>query len=141
MCRVPITYPRMNLADVRLANITIGPELTTCGPWRPIVLEEYSSKVSDLSCQIKVDMDTKTAVVKIAIQSEGCVAGDTISVSITDPKGDVIHEVCNLPINGNHAYADIEIQDAQFWWPIGYGHQPLYTVSSDLFTRVSMPMM
>ncbi|KAJ5919123.1 hypothetical protein N7466_010066 [Penicillium verhagenii] len=109
-----------------------GPELTTCGPWRPIILEEYSAKVSDLSCRITVDTDQESALIKVVAETEDCNADDIIKLTITDPTGKATGDSVMLPVRENLANFTVDIQDAQFWWPIGYGQQPLYILSAEL---------
>jgi len=121
---------------VRTVTLFIGPELTTCGPWRPIILEEYSTKISDLSCLITVDKDTETASVKVAAETERCNADDMIRLTITDPTGKATGKAVTLSVHENLAKSTVDIQDAQLWWPIGYGKQPLYTVSAELLRNV-----
>ncbi|KAJ5554600.1 hypothetical protein N7513_004559 [Penicillium frequentans] len=109
-----------------------GPELTTCGPWRPIILEEYSTRISDLSFRITVDKDMETALVKVAAETEGCNADDMIRLTVTDPTGKATSKAAMLLVHKDSANHTVDIQDAQLWWPIGYGKQPLYTVSAEL---------
>lgn len=119
-----------------MITVFIGPELTTCGPWRPIILEEYSAKISDLWSRITVGIDNRTVSVKVAAETEGCNADDIVRLTITDPTGKAMGQAAILPVNDNIANFTVDIQDAQLWWPIGYGKQPLYTVSAELVRNV-----
>lgn len=122
--------------QARIVTLFTGPELTTCGPWRPIILEEYSTKLSDLWCRITIDTDNETASVRVAAETEGCNADDTIRLIITDPAGKATGRAGIFPVNENSVNTTVEIQDARFWWPIGYGQHPLYTVSAELLREV-----
>jgi beta-mannosidase len=102
-------------------------------------LEQYSAKLSDLWCRITIYTDNKTASIKVAAETEGCNADDTIRLTISNPTGKATGKASILPVSENSANTTVEIQDAQFWWPIGYGQQPLYTVSAELLRDVGPP--
>lgn len=109
----------------------------TCGPWRPIVLEEYSVKISDLCCRVSVDTIKNTASVKVSLETEGGCSGGPIKLTIFDPNGIATDEPTFLTLDGNRTETTVVIREAQFWWPIGYGRQNLYAVSADLMKDVS----
>ncbi len=67
---------------------------------------------------------------------ENSVEGDTIRLRICDPNGRLAVGGETLTVHLGHANVTLVIQDAQFWWPIGYGEQPLYTVSAELLRNV-----
>ncbi|KAI9849079.1 MAG: hypothetical protein M1838_000280 [Thelocarpon superellum] len=48
-----------------------GPKLITCGPWRPISLEVYSSRLSDLSIETQVGESLRVAEVIAKASVEG----------------------------------------------------------------------
>ncbi|TVY32536.1 Beta-mannosidase B, partial [Lachnellula subtilissima] len=105
-----------------------GPTLMTCGPWRPINLEIFSSRISDLhftthvpetldSAEFvaKADIEGETTDVRFDVSLDGKkVASETVKAS----KGQAVH-----------AFA---IQNPALWYPIRYGEQPLYTITATL---------
>nr|MCV5143011.1 hypothetical protein [Escherichia coli] len=48
-----------------------GPTLLTCGPWRPINLEIFESRLADLNIQSTVPEDLKSADIEITAEVEG----------------------------------------------------------------------
>ncbi|TVY35987.1 Beta-mannosidase B [Lachnellula subtilissima] len=109
-----------------------GPELTTCGPWRPIYLERYISRISDLSTKVSVSVLDETASVCVSAEVENGKGNHSISFTIIDPDQNVIAtEVAKISDSGLCS-VQLKVQDAAFWWPIGLGKQPLYTVRAKL---------
>jgi beta-mannosidase len=43
----------------------------TCGPWKPIFLEVYDSRISDLSFNVQLSEDLTTAEIIVAAGVEG----------------------------------------------------------------------
>ncbi|KAJ5126489.1 hypothetical protein N7448_007268 [Penicillium atrosanguineum] len=117
---------------VNIALFSTGPELMTCGPWRPIVLEEYSAKISDLSSHVTINTANRAASVKAIIETECSLPGDKINLRAWGVDGQALGEPNLRSLHDDRAEVILEIQDAQFWWPVGYGSQPLYTLTADL---------
>lgn len=59
-----------------------------------------------------------------------------IRLTITDPTGKAAGNAVMLFVHDNLANCTVNIQDAQLWWPIGYGKQPLYILSAELLRNV-----
>lgn len=101
-----------------------GPALLTCGPWRPINLELYESRISDLWCDIDVDESLKTATVKVNTTIEGTSAKVRFDVSLNDKS------LARQEVEGTDA--TFTINDPELWYPMRYGKQPLYTIKATL---------
>ncbi|KFY19357.1 hypothetical protein V491_04482 [Pseudogymnoascus sp. VKM F-3775] len=108
-----------------------GPELTTCGPWRPIHLEQYSARISDLHAKVDISIADKTSSISISAEIECAKDGDIIRYALTGPDGASI-STSSIKVTENKASDRFEVQDAKFWWPVGFGEQPLYTVDAQL---------
>ncbi|PVH72735.1 glycoside hydrolase family 2 protein [Cadophora sp. DSE1049] len=105
-----------------------GPTLMTCGPWRPINLEIFSSRISDLYFTSNVDKSLKSAEF---------VAKADIDGSSTEIKFDISldgKEVASKTViaEKGHASHKFTIDDPSLWFPIRYGKQPLYTITATL---------
>lgn len=105
-----------------------GPTLMTCGPWRPINLEIFSSRISDLYFTSSVDESLKSAELVAKADVEGSASEITFSVSL-DGKEVASKKVTAIDGHANHKF---EIADPSLWFPIRYGEQPLYTLSATL---------
>lgn len=105
-----------------------GPTLMTCGPWRPINLEIFSSRISDLYFTSDVDRSLKSAKLVVKADVEGGASEVSFIVSL-DGK-----EVASKTVKASngHATHTFEISDPQLWYPVRYGEQPLYTITSRL---------
>ncbi|KAF9800855.1 hypothetical protein IEO21_10274 [Rhodonia placenta] len=118
-----------------------GPELMTCGPYRPISLITYTARLSDVHPRVSVSsgpallpslkLNLTIAGRVSAAQAAHVVLKDTdggfvvreahIPLSITEPRdGDVV-EVTDI------VSWDLDTV-VELWWPVGYGKQKLYTL-------------
>lgn len=100
----------------------------TCGPWRAVSLEVYTSRISDLffsthvsslldSAEIvaKADVDGKSSHVRFDILCRGAIeATETVRV-----------------VEG-FATATFQRDNPRLWYPVGYGEQPLYFLKATL---------
>lgn len=104
-----------------------GPVLNTCGPWRPVNLEIYESRLADLYFQTSVDKDLKSATVVAHASIEGPAERVSFKVSLGG------QTVATETITGSGSIqATFHISSPSLWYPIRYGEQPLYTVTATL---------
>ncbi|KAH8171212.1 glycosyl hydrolases family 2 domain-containing protein [Sarocladium implicatum] len=102
-----------------------GPKLITAGPWRPISLEVYSSRVHDLYTETKLSDSLGTAEVVVHAILEGEAPKVRFEASIGD---EIIASETVTPGQESHATATFAVSKPRLWWPRGYGDQPLYTI-------------
>jgi len=100
----------------------------TCGPWRPIDLEIFSSRISDLYFTSSVDKSLKSAELAAKVNIEG---------TATDVKFEILldgEEVATktVKVSTGHAIHTFNIADPALWYPRPYGKQPLYTITATL---------
>lgn len=112
-----------------------GPVLMTAGIWRDVRLEVYSARVADLWPKTtKIDFDGKAAsVTAVAKIQASALTGLTASFSLS-LRGQEIARQDNIPVTETDqtVQVDLQVKDAELWWPHGYGSQPLYEVSVSL---------
>ncbi|KAK1569380.1 family 2 glycosyl hydrolase [Colletotrichum navitas] len=106
-----------------------GPTLLTCGPWRPINLEIYESRISDLYFETTLDDSLKSATVVAHATTEGKATKVRFDVSL-DGKS-LASETVEAEADAGTS-ATFQIQDPALWYPVRYGKQPLYTVTATL---------
>ncbi|PGH23804.1 hypothetical protein AJ80_02052 [Polytolypa hystricis UAMH7299] len=105
-----------------------GPVLMTCGPWRPINLEIFSSRISDLSFRMEVDKSLKSAELVVTVEVEGDAKNVDIQLALDgEEKNSAAVEVEN-----GVATATFNVPDPQLWYPASYGKQPLYDLTATL---------
>lgn len=106
-----------------------GPVLNTCGPWRPVNLEIFKSRLADLYFDTIVEDDLKSATVHAHARTEGDsgVSKVLFDVSLDDKA------VASEKIKGRgDILATFHISSPALWYPVRYGKQPLYTVTATL---------
>ncbi|KAK2046257.1 family 2 glycosyl hydrolase [Colletotrichum somersetense] len=106
-----------------------GPTLLTCGPWRPINLEIYESRITDLYFETIVDDSLKSAKVVAHATTEGNATKVRFDVSL-DGKS-LASETVEANADAGTS-ATFQIQEPALWYPVRYGKQPLYTVTATL---------
>ncbi|CAA7259722.1 unnamed protein product [Cyclocybe aegerita] len=110
-----------------------GPILMTIGPWKPIKLETYKTRITDLDIRSLVSetLDVNlTANIAFSDEYPGFA-----SFTLKKPDGSVEIASEKIPISSGTAKAPFQWKagELQLWYPVGYGAQPLYTVEVVLF--------
>ncbi|KAK8046488.1 hypothetical protein PG996_014552 [Apiospora saccharicola] len=101
-----------------------GPALLTCGPWRPVHLEIYSSRLEEFWLDVDVEESLKVATVTAHTSIEGKPGRIRFDVELNGRK------VAAQEVDGTNA--TFLINDPELWYPARYGKQPLYTVKATL---------
>lgn len=105
----------------------------TCGPWRPINLEIFSSRISDLHFTSSVDASLGSAELVAKVEIEGEATEIKLDISLD---GHAIASTTVTTSNGQATHK-FTIDDPALWFPIRYGKQPLYTLSAILLNGTS----
>ena len=107
-----------------------GPILTTAGPWRPVYLEQYSVKVSDLWAQMEVSPDLKTCSGRLfATLDATTTAIQKVTLTLSLDGKTIFEEVCDVDEKGL-VQAEISLDKPQLWYPHGYGSQTRYELKA-----------
>jgi beta-mannosidase len=110
----------------------------TVGPWKPITLEFYQIRITDLDMRSEVSesLDVRlSATFTFSEKTPGYV-----SFLLKRPNGSLEVSANKIHINGaRRAKVDFEWKAGQLdlWYPVGYGAQPLYIVEIELTDQVS----
>ena len=112
----------------------------TVGPWRPVYLHSYHTRISDLhtSALVNESLDADL-IVRIALSPSE--AWTTAEVSLKDPAGSessTITSQSNINLNNGAARIVFHFEkgEVKLWYPIGYGEQPLYEVQVRIYDDV-----
>lgn len=106
-----------------------GPALTTCGVWRPIRLEAWST--ARLGHVRPIVRKATPERAQVEIHADVAAADDAvylITARLESPRGKIFTPEGSSPLQ-------IEIADPELWWPVGYGEQPRYTLSTRVTDR------
>lgn len=109
-----------------------GPKYMTVGPWRPVRLETYCSRIEDFSIEYKLESNFQRCHGVILAWVNGHKL-HKVQLSLYDSKGDLVFK----------AYGDIDAdgmvqiplseQNPALWYPHGYGDQSRYILKCELF--------
>ncbi|TGO28935.1 hypothetical protein BPAE_0021g00600 [Botrytis paeoniae] len=105
-----------------------GPTLMTCGPWRPINLELFTSRISDVYFTSNVDKSLKTAELVAKADVQGVASQVKFNITLD---GELVASKTVTSSEG-HATHTFTIEDPALWFPIRYGKQPLYDLTATL---------
>ena len=108
----------------------------TAGPWKPIRLETYATRIADLDVRPRVDEKLSATVdIAFALSKAGA---HMANVSIKDPEGKVVIGQTNIPVSSEQAEAHFKLSPGVFdlWYPVGYGKQPIYSVVIQITDKV-----
>lgn len=104
-----------------------GPILNTCGPWRPVRLETYQTRISDLRTDYKLEDGLKSASGTLSAKVDGATA---TKMSFQVKRGEEVVFCETVPITKGVAEVEFRVGNIELWYPHGYGAQPLYTVTA-----------
>jgi beta-mannosidase len=122
--RSDIFLPRIYFVDVYLA----GPMLMTVGPWRPINLHIYDTKILDIDVR---SMVSESLDVNITVDfTLSALTPGAASITLRDRNGVYVAEGSNIKADSGHFRSEFSFSagSLELWYPVGYGKQPMYTV-------------
>ena len=117
----------------------------TVGPWRPVYLHSYNTRISDLHTSALVDESLDAdLIVRIALSPSE--TWTTAEVSLKDPAGSesrIITSQSNINLDNGAARIVFHFKNGEvkLWYPVGYGEQPLYEVQVRIYDNVRSLLM
>jgi beta-mannosidase len=102
-----------------------GPTLLTAGVWRPVRVEAYTARITDLHAPATVSEDLHSATIPVEVRLSTVTHDTTVTLRLNDPVGATIAEI-TLPASRSIAHT-LRVNAPALWYPNGSGEQPLYT--------------
>ncbi|KAI5925875.1 family 2 glycosyl hydrolase [Camillea tinctor] len=109
-----------------------GPILMTAGPWKPIYLEQYVTRIDDVWLECEVGEDLKSCSGRLFAKVAGDQA-DTINLSLSLHGNIVFEKLCSIGSEGL-VETDFTVPTPDLWYPLGYGEQTRYELKATLGT-------
>ncbi|WP_028648388.1 beta-mannosidase [Nocardiopsis sp. CNT312] len=107
-----------------------GPTLVTSGIWRPIRLHAWSTaRIAAVRPLVSVEGTTGRVAVHVGLERTD--AGSQRELTLTATVGGVEAKATVAP-GEERAVLELEVPQAELWWPRGHGGQPLYALEVEL---------
>lgn len=108
-----------------------GPAFATAGPWRPVRLETYCSRIEDISIEYALDDNLRNCRGTIYARVDGH-TGDKVRLALRKLDGDLVFEVVGVVGAEGLAQTQFALQEPSLWYPHGYGDQYCYFLDGEL---------
>ena len=105
-----------------------GPVLMCAGIWRPIRLEVYSARLSDLRTDINIAPDYQSATICVSAEIESVETQKLHVKATVSSAGKVVSEATRFVSSDGKVSVNLPIDRPSLWMPAGYGSQNLYDV-------------
>ncbi|KZT13063.1 glycoside hydrolase family 2 protein [Laetiporus sulphureus 93-53] len=109
-----------------------GSVLMTVGPWKPIALSAYVSRITDVDIRARVSADlSATLDVRFALSRDD---HNIASVNLRAPDGALVTSQSSVRVHKSEAHAHFKLTKGTYelWYPVGYGRQAMYTVEVEV---------
>ncbi|WP_243229523.1 glycoside hydrolase family 2 protein [Microbacterium sp. CIAB417] len=105
-----------------------GISTATSGIWRPVRLESWSvARIAEVRLAALPAETGGRLTARVLVERADAAETAPLTVDV-----EVAGRTSNATVAGGAADLEVEVADAELWWPIGYGEQPLYPASFTL---------
>ncbi|KAH8888054.1 family 2 glycosyl hydrolase [Thozetella sp. PMI_491] len=109
-----------------------GPIVLTAGPYMPIHLESYNSRIDNTHIVSTLNDNLTSADISIAVNLSHPVEGGAARFTVLDSSGVEAGSASLDLANEKSGIARVALNTPKLWWPNGQGDQHLYTVKASL---------
>jgi beta-mannosidase len=111
-----------------------GPELPTSGIWKPVFLEAFDARLTDVWPRVELADDFGSAAVHVAAELITADGFDgQLELRLSGPGVEVTaREELSVTAGDSVREVRLEVEAPELWWPNGYGQQPLYDLEARL---------
>lgn len=122
---------------VRKAQCHFGwdwaPKICAYGIWQDVYLEYGAKRRIDSVYVIADDQGNATLFTQLNYNvMQGEAQGDILHYYVSKTPSSTEYIKKSLPVEGVKSFACFTVENAELWWPIGYGEHPLYTYKVEL---------
>ena len=115
-----------------------GPSFVTCGPWKPVLLERYTSRIDEVKVHVELSDSLDEASVTVDVSpAEPLPPSHEIHVELTDPRGKPL----DLRKLQGGSPARFHLDRPEVWWPHTHGGQPLYQVKATITSEAGSSIL
>ena len=107
----------------------------TTGPWKPVLLETYQTRLGEIRVDVDVD-EQFNAVVEVTFEVDGIEQDTTATVQLASADGKAIASKEVDVKGGKLVTFTLDKGSFDLWYPVGYGKQPLYEATIELKDKV-----
>ena len=109
-----------------------GPFLMCAGIWRPVRLEVYSAKISDIRTDLDLAKNHQSATIKVTTTVESH-RQHKLSATVSLRRGEDVISTAEADVSSEgQLLVAMDINNPDLWMPNGYGKQNLYHVDVTL---------
>ncbi|KAL8383696.1 hypothetical protein RB595_010749 [Gaeumannomyces hyphopodioides] len=110
-----------------------GPILQTCGPWKPIKLETFVTRIEDARISYRLAEDLSSARVAVKVQTRGAAPPARCCITLND---DVVYSgEPSIAFGAEEFEVGFDTKKPQLWWPRGFGKQNMYKMEVSITSR------
>lgn len=100
----------------------------TCGPYLPVYLDAYTSRIEDLHITSSISPDHLSADISVSVKLSKAYTESSVQVQVLDALGTQV-AVGETSTDGSCTF---KVLKPSLWWPNGHGDQHLYTATAIL---------
>jgi beta-mannosidase len=110
----------------------------TVGPWRPVAIHGYTTRIADLRA-LPVVNDDYSVELNVKIELSNSTPGAKANVNVKKLDGSLVIGQQNVDVSSGKCEAQFKFSKGalDLWYPVGYGKQPLYRVEVEILSGVS----
>lgn len=113
-----------------------GPIIVTAGPWLPIHIESYTSRIDNVYITSDLATDHNSAEISVAVETSTKISGSA-ELEILDENQQVVSKLTGEIVDGKTTFKTT-IKNPSLWWPNGEGAATLYTAAVKLLNNTSI---
>ncbi|KAL4725787.1 hypothetical protein ACLX1H_006461 [Fusarium chlamydosporum] len=110
-----------------------GPAVNTCGPWKPIYLEVFESRIHGLWVTHDIAENLSTVMITVKGQIENPSGIKNVLVHLSETATGAVVAEAKVDISSAGSFkGHIKLDSPKLWYPFMYGEQHLYMIKASI---------